>query len=54
MNAAPDWFMLQSPLLLGRIHNELHKYKELPMGIGDEFFRYMTPENAKKFLPSFL
>ena len=32
MNAAPDWFMLQSPLLLGRIHNELHKYKELPMG----------------------
>lgn len=48
MNEAADWFMVQSPILLGRIHNELHRYKELPMGIGDKFFRYMTPENAKK------
>lgn len=47
MNEAADWFMVQSPLLLGRIHRELQKYKELPMGIGEDFFRYMTPENAK-------
>lgn len=47
MNEATDWFMVQSPLLLGRIHNELRQYKELPMGIGENFFRYMTPENAK-------
>ena len=25
MNEAADWFMVQSPLLLGRIHNELAK-----------------------------
>lgn len=48
MNEAEDWFMVQSPLLLGRIHNELRQYKELPMGIGEDFFRYMTPENAKE------
>lgn len=48
MNEAPGWFMVQSPLLLGRIHNELHQYKELPMGIGENFFKYMTPENAEK------
>lgn len=47
MNEAPDWFMAQSPLLLGRIHNALRKYKELPMGIGQDFFRHMTPESAK-------
>lgn len=48
MNQAPDWFMAQSPMLLGRIHNELRKYKQLPMGIGEAFFRSMTPENAKR------
>lgn len=37
MNEATDWFMVQSPLLLGRIHNELRKYKELPVGIGEKF-----------------
>lgn len=47
MNEAPDWFMAQSPLLLGRIHNELRQYKELPMGIGEGFFRHMTPDNAE-------
>ena len=47
MNEAADWFMEQSPLLLGKIHNALRGYKELPMGIGEDFFRYMTPENAK-------
>lgn len=48
MNEAADWFMVQSPLLLGKIHNELHQYKELPIGIGQNFFRYMTPESAIK------
>ena len=46
-NEAPDWFMKEAPVLLGRIHNELQEYKELPMGIGKDFFTYMTPENAK-------
>ena len=47
MNKATDWFMEQSPVLLGKIHTTLQDYKELPMGIGQDFFRFMTPENAK-------
>ncbi len=48
MNEAPDWFMDQSPVLLGRIHKALYDYKELPVGIGKEFFQYMTPDNARQ------
>ncbi len=47
MNEVPEWFMKQSPVLLGRIHNELRGYKALQMGIGEDFFRYMTPESAR-------
>lgn len=50
MNEEADWFMVQSPLFLGKIHNELHQYKELPIGIGQNFFRYMTLESATKYL----
>jgi len=48
MNSVPDWFMEQSPVLLGRIHNALQDYKKLPVGIGEDFFKYMTPQNAKQ------
>lgn len=48
MNQAPDWLMKESPLLLGRIHQELRSYKELPTGIGEAFFAHMTPENAEQ------
>ena len=47
MNEVSQWFMAQSPILLGKIHRELRGYKELPMGIGEDFFRYMTPKNAR-------
>lgn len=48
----PDWntsskdIMLESAELLGRIHNVLKDYPALPVGIGEDFFRYMTPESA--------
>ena len=48
MNKAPEWFLQQAPLLLGQIHRELQGYKELPVGIGENFFRYMTPERARQ------
>ncbi len=48
MNEAPEWFMRETPVLLGRIHQVLRDYPELPMGIGKEFFQYMTPENARQ------
>ena len=46
MNTAPDWFMEESPRLLGRIHIALMEHEPLPEGIGTGFFAHMTPENA--------
>ena len=46
MNTAPDWFMTESPLLLGRIHQALAAHPPLPEGIGAGFFAHMTPERA--------
>ena len=48
MNEAPEWFLQQTPVLLGKIHKELQDYKELPVGIGENFFQYMTPERARE------
>lgn len=48
MNRAPEWFMGQSALLLGKLHRALCDYRELPVGIGKDFFYYMTPANALK------
>lgn len=46
MNAAPDWFMAESPQLLARFHDALSEYGRLPEGIGAGFFAHMTPQNA--------
>lgn len=46
MHKAPEWFMEQSALLLGNIHHTLCDYRELPVGIGKDFFYYMTIKNA--------
>lgn len=46
LNTAPDWLMAQSAQMLGRIHTALRDYQGLPTGIGEDFFRYMTPQNA--------
>lgn len=32
--------------MFGKIHAVLEKYEGLPVGIGNDFFKYMTPENA--------
>lgn len=48
MNAAPEWYMEQTPILLANIHNKLKSYKELPEGIGSNFFKFMTPDSSKK------
>lgn len=47
LNKAPNWFMGQSANLLGRIHKALESLPPLPVGIGEDFFKYMTPENAE-------
>lgn len=45
-NAAPDWLLKESAETLGKIHTALKDYNGLPIGIGADFFQYMTPENA--------
>lgn len=45
-NEAPDWLLKKAAEMIGRIHAALKDYKDLPIGIGADFFRYMTPENA--------
>lgn len=45
-NTAPSWLMRDAAGILGKIHSALNKYEGLPVGIGEAFFRFMTPENA--------
>lgn len=45
-NAAPDWLLKESAETLAKIHGTLKDYNGLPTGIGTDFFKYMTPENA--------
>lgn len=46
LNTAPQWLLTESARMLGRIHTGLAAYTGLPLGIGADFFRYMTPERA--------
>lgn len=46
LNSAPDWLLSKSAEMLGKIHTALKAYKGLHVGIGADFFKYMTPENA--------
>lgn len=45
-NTAPQWLLDESAETLGKIHTALNGYSGLPTGIGADFFKYMTPENA--------
>lgn len=45
-NTAPEWLLQHSAETLGKIHTALENYNGLPVGIGADFFKYMTPENA--------
>jgi hypothetical protein len=46
-NTAPYWFMVESAAMLGKIHKALEVIPKLNEGIGKDFFKYITPENAK-------
>jgi len=47
-HTAPAWLLSESARMLGKIHAALTDYPPLPVGIGENFFKYMTPENALK------
>lgn len=44
-NEAPKFLLEKAPLLLAEIHKALKDFKELPEGIGENFFKYRKPEN---------
>ena len=46
IHCAPDWLMCEMAKSLGKIHTTLINYDALPVGIGEIFFKYMTPTNA--------
>lgn len=48
LNTAPDWLLIESAQMLGKIHAALRDYQELPVGIGADFFKYMTPNRASE------
>ena len=48
LNTAPDWLLTESAQMLGKIHTALRDYQELSVGIGADFFEYMTPDRASE------
>lgn len=46
-NKAPDWFMIESAQLLGKIHAVLSGFKQLPTGMGDSFIDFMQSGYAR-------
>lgn len=47
-NTATDDILNESAEMLGKIHTALKDYPPLPVGIGQDFFRFMTPERASE------
>lgn len=45
-HAAPKWLIMESAQMLGKIHTALKEYSGLPIGIGSDFFKFMTPQRA--------
>ena len=48
LNTAPDWLLTESAQMLGKIHTALRDYQELSVGIGADFFKYVTPDRASE------
>ncbi len=48
LNTASDTLLAESAQLLGRIHAALSDYPALPTGIGEDFFKHMTPARAEQ------
>lgn len=48
LNSAEPWLLDASAVMLGRIHAALADDPVLPVGIGEDFFRYMTPDAARR------
>ena len=48
-NTAPDWFMIESSMLLGRIHNALEAIPLLKEGMGENFLNCLKSNHIKDY-----
>lgn len=48
-NTAPDWFMIESPLMLGRIHKALESIPLLNEGMGEGFLNFSKSEHINQY-----
>ncbi|WP_234123736.1 phosphotransferase [Clostridium hydrogenum] len=48
MNTAPQWFMEESAVMLGKIHKALEEIPPLSEGIGENFFKFVNVDSAKQ------
>jgi Ser/Thr protein kinase RdoA (MazF antagonist) len=47
-NTAPPWLLHESAVILGRIQECLEKLPPLPLGIGQAYFDWLTPDRAEE------
>ena len=50
LNTAPDWFLTKSAQTLGRIHDALKDYKDMPIEIGHEIFLEKELASEKQYV----
>lgn len=48
MNTAPQWFMEESAVILGKIHKALEGISPLSEGIGENFFEFVNVDSARE------
>lgn len=48
MNTAPQWFMEESAIMLGKIHKALEGIPPLSEGIGENFFKFVNADSARE------
>lgn len=48
MNMAPQWFMEESAVILGKIHKALEGIPPLSEGIGESFFKFVNADSARE------
>jgi Putative homoserine kinase type II (protein kinase fold) len=48
-NTAPDWFMIESPVMLGRIHKALESVPLLNEGMGESFLNCLKDDHIKNY-----
>lgn len=46
-NTSPEWLLYESARMLAKIQKAMEKLPQLPTGISQGFFDYMTPQRAK-------